>query len=271
MPNQNNQQNPTENGNPKPLGKMVKHYPVHNQMLKRWVSIILGGLSILTAIGLTIFLAIRTWDRINVHGRAVILSIYPFPTVLYALLLMIGALLISLAIIYWQDGIEVFEKGLVRRTGQRVKSWIYEDTSRFDTHIAQITFAGSLVNTRVKVIFENPGNTCLVIHNRYEQMPELIDHLRTLVLPKLIEKSRQRLLMGEKLVFHKHLQASESGLMINGDLIPYQMAAISVENQVVKLHEKDNPKHVFLKSNVQQIKNLDLLFNLLENPPAGDV
>lgn len=239
-------------------------------MTKRWLFITLGSLSIMAAIVLTIRLAIRTWDRIIIHGRAIIMTIFPFPTILYLLLLIIGVLLITLSIISWQDGIKLFDKGLVRRRGQKIKSWLYADTNRFDTQIAQVTFGGSMVSIRVRIILEDYADNCMVICNRYEQMPDLIDHLRALILPDLIAKSRQRLQLGENLDFHKYLQVNKVGLLIHGDLIPYETAALTFENQVVKLHEKESSRQVFFKAKLQQISNLDLLINLLENPPAVD-
>lgn len=229
---------------------------------------ILGSLSILAAVGLAVNLAIHTWDRINIHGRAIILSIFPFPAILYLLLLMIGALLVTLSMITWQDGLDLYSQGLSRRTGRKVKTWLFEDTNRFDTQITQVTFGGSMVSSRMKIIFERSKDDYLVLHNSYEQMPDLVDQLRALVLPELIRKSRQRLLLGESLHFHKNIQASMQGLMVQGNPIPYKTIAITFENQAVKLHALDNPKQVFFKSQIQHISNLDLLINLLENPPS---
>lgn len=243
---------------------------MHSQLIKRWLPIILGGLLIFASIGLTIFLAIQTWDRINVHGRAVIINVFPIPTLLYFLLLMTGAILITLTIINWQNNIELFEKGLIQRTARRKKPWIYEDTKRFDIHITQITFGGSMVSIQVRIFFEGADSNRLVIHNRYAQMTELINQLRSLILPKLIDISRQRLQLGEILEFHKTLQAKNGSFSIHGELTPIEEIAFSLENQILKLHKKANPKQVVFKSKIQRIKNLDLLLNLLENPPLSD-
>jgi hypothetical protein len=269
MSKQNHSQNSTKSDPTEMLGEVLGHYPIYRQGSKRWTRILVGVLAILSSIGLIILLGIKTWDRINIHGRALILSVFPLPTVLYAFLFFAGVILIILAIIYWRDGITLFEKGLVQITARKVKTWDYQGTNRFDSHIAQVTFGGSLVSTRMKIILENKENSRLVIHNRYERMTELIEALRTLILPNLIVESRRQLLLGAELVFHKKIRANQSAMMINGEQIPYDNLAVVVENQAIKLHDKADPSQVVFKSKIQHIKNLDLLFALLENPPHG--
>lgn len=269
MSEQNRSQNSTSNDYPEMLGKLLAHYPIHHQSAKRWTLIIVGVLAILASIGLIILMGMNTWERIIIHGRAVILSVFPLPAALYVLMFIAGVLLITLSIIYWRNGVTLFEKGLVQCTGRKLKTWDYQDTERFDSHLAQVTFGGSTVSTRVKIILEDVESNRVLIRNRYDRMTDLIESLRTLILPILIEKSRQRLLMGEELVFHRNLQANQSAIIINGEQTPYSLVEATVENQVVKLHDKANPSKEFFKSKIQHIKNLDLLFDLLENPPQG--
>ncbi|HOE70768.1 MAG TPA: hypothetical protein PKZ33_06835, partial [Brevefilum sp.] len=90
----------------------MESYPVQNQGLKRWLTIFLGGLTVLASIGFTVLLGINTWTRINIHGRAILLSVILYPAILYAGMLIAGALAISLAIFFWQDGVDLYEKGL---------------------------------------------------------------------------------------------------------------------------------------------------------------
>jgi hypothetical protein len=253
------------------LGESLAVFPSHNQMIKRWGALIFGAALIISSIGLTFLLVRQTWDRINIHGRAVILSAFPRPAALYMLMFLVGVLLITLVIIFWQDGIQLFERGLVQLSARKNKTWIYKSTTRFDSHITQITFAGSLVSTHVKIILEDQAGQRLVIRNRYKNMPALIETLRATIVPLLIEKSRQRLRKGEDLVFHKDLKAHQGAITINGEDVPYEAVEITVENQALKLHQAGDLKKVYYKSSVYDIQNLDVLINLLENPPKDGV
>ncbi len=253
------------------LGETLAVFPSHNQMIKRWGALIFGAALIISSIGLTFLLVSQTWDRINIHGRAVILSAFPHPTALYALIFIVGLLLVTLAVIFWQDGIHLFEQGLLQRSARKSKIWTYENTTRFDSHLTQVTFAGSMVSTAVKLILEDQAGQRLVIRNRYKNMPALIETLRATIVPLLIEKSRQRLRKGEDLVFHKDLKAHQDAITINGEDVPYEAVEITVENQVLKLHKAGDLKKVYYKSRVYDIQNLDVLINLLENPPKDGV
>lgn len=253
------------------LGESLAVFPSHNQMIKRWGALILGLALLVSSVALTVVLASQTWDRINIHGRAVILSAFPRPAALYMLMFLVGVLLITLAMIFWQDGIHLFEQGLLKRSARKNKTWIYKNTTRFDSHLTQITFAGSMVSTNVKIILEDQAGQRLVIHNRYKNMPALIETLRATIVPLLIEKSRQRLRKGEDLVFHKDLKAHQGAITINGEDVPYEAVEITVENQVLKLHQAGDLKKVYYKSSVYDIQNLDVLINLLENPPKDGV
>jgi len=254
---------------PHPLGELIEHYPIHDQFIKRWLRLLTGLLMSLGAITLIVRLSINTWDRINIHGRGIILTILPRPAAFYVLLLFAGTLLITIAMIYWQDGIDLYERGLEHRSARKVTSWVYKDTKRFDSYISQITFGGSIVNIRVKVVLEGLAGKPLVIRNQYDRMMGLIEALREKILPDLIKENRQQLFMGDTLFFHRSLQAHQNNLIIKSKSIPYERVSVTFDNQLIKLHEKDNPKNVFLASKIQLIQNLDLLLNLLENPPKG--
>ncbi|MFU8826017.1 MAG: DUF6585 family protein [Brevefilum sp.] len=258
----------TEQNSPN-LGGLQAVFPAYNLMVKRWGFLILGVGLIISSVGLTVVLASQTWDRINNHGRAVILSAFPLPTALYVLMFLIGVLLISLAIIFWHEGISLFEQGLVLRSARKSKIWTYENTTRFDSHLTQVTFAGSMVSTDVKLILEDQTGQRMVIRNRYKNLPILVDTLRNTIVPLLIKNARQRLQRGEDLVFHQDLQANPSAILILGEEMPYQSVEVAIENQVLKLHQAGDIKQVYFKSRVHDIRNLDVLFNLLEDPPKG--
>jgi len=251
------------------LGGLQAVFPAYNLMVKRWGYLILGVGLMISSVGLTVVLASQTWDRINIHGRAVFLSAFPLPTVLYALMFLVGVLLINLAIIFWHDGLSLFERGLVLRSARKSKIFIYDNTTRFDSHLTQVTFAGSMVSTDIKLILEDHTGQQLVVRNRYKNMPILVDTLRNTLVPLLIENARQRLHRGEDLVFHQDLKANPSSMLILGGEMPYENVEVAVENQVLKLHQAGDIKQVYFKSRVHDIQNLDVLFNLLEDPPKG--
>jgi hypothetical protein len=252
------------------LGKILENYPVQNQDLRRWLTVFLGGLTIFASIGFIVLLVINTWARINIHGRAILLSVIFYPAILYTSMLIAGVLAISLAILFWRDGVILFEKGIVLITAKRTHTWLYADTTRFDTHISRISFGGSTISLRVKIILEDADHQRLVIQNRYRKILELIENLRINILPELIRRCQDHLLMGERLYFHKNLQADQNRIFIKKTEFPYHHIKFSLQNQFLTLYEKDNPKKVLLKLHCHRVRNFDVLIGLLENPPGED-
>jgi hypothetical protein len=248
------------------LGHVVDHYPVQNHIIKRWLPLILGVLMVLVAIALTANLIYRLLTAIQFHGRAIILGVLPFPMTFYVLIIIGGIILIFLARVHWSDSITMFETGFTKCSGKRVHIWPYQATQRFDSHIKQAIFGGSIVSTQVNVILED-SNRRWVIRNDYIRMDDLIHLLRLNILPGLVERAHQRLADGETIRFHEDLQATQDGLTINGDLFHYDQIETEIHNQVIKLHQKDKPNVSVFKSKISNITNLDLLLDLLNIPP----
>jgi len=261
------QSHPLENDSVADLGHVLDHFPVQNHIIKRWLPLILGVLTILAVIALSVDLLNRMWTAIQLHGRAILLGIFPFPTAFYALLLVTGILMIFLARVHWSDSITLFETGFVKYTRNRVRIWQYAATQSFDSHVKQVIFGGSIVSTRVNVILEDSTHKRWVIRNNYIRMDDLIHLLRLKILPGLVERAHQRLADGETIKFHKGLQASQDGLNINGDLSPYDQIETEIHNQVIKLHQKGNPEVPVFKSKISNVTNLDVLLDLLKIPP----
>ena len=257
-----------ENQNHPAMGRTVDHFPVHNYLLKRWLPLLLGCGLILVTIGLTVHLVLTTWARINVHGRAIILGVFPWPIAAYGIVFVTGILLIIHAIIHWNDSITLFETGFLQHSAKREKSWLYDDTIRFDSHITQIMFGGSVVTTKERIILENGNNIRWVIRRPYTQMVELIQTLRQNILPGLFDRARKQLTENAVLTFHKHLQATDIGLRIKDEHAAFGEVQSTITNRVLKLHQKDQPDKVLFKTQVTHIQNLDLLLDLLENPPG---
>jgi hypothetical protein len=258
---------PLENDRVTDLGHVLDHFPVQNHIIKRWLLLILGVLTILAVITLTVNLVNRMWTAIQLHGRAILLGIFPFPTAFYALLLVTGILMVFLARIHWSDSITLCDTGFVKNNRNSVHIWQYADTQSFDSHIKQIIFGGSIVSTRVKVILEDSTHKRWVIRNNYIRMDDLILLLRLKILPGLVERAHQRLADGETIKFHKDLQATQDGLSINGEFTPYDQIETVIHNQLIKLHQIDNPKVLKFKSKISHLTNLDVLLDLLNIPP----
>lgn len=251
----------------KDLGHILDHFPRRSYKLKRWLPLIFGGLVIIAAIGLIISLLFNTKTAVQAHGRAVILGTFPLPIAYYILMLIGGILIVILAKIHWWDSITLFETGLIKDKGNRVKIWYYNNTDRFDNHLTQTMFGGSVIGERVKIILEDESKKHLVIKNDWIRMNDLIQALRMRILPDLFQRARQQLRDGQLLHFNKRLQARVSGLEIDGELYPYDQINAEITNRSIKLHQKENPKVLLFKSKIPRVRNLDLLMDLLENPP----
>jgi hypothetical protein len=250
------------------LGKLIDRYPVRSHKLKRWLRLLLGVSSILASLLLSVALLYRTWERMTIHGRAVILTIFPLPVVLYGSLLVVGLVLVTLALFHWRDRFEVYEMGIVQYKAKRVKKWLFAETERFDSHISQIMFGGSLVTTQVKIHFENKAGKHWVIQTPYASILDLIQNLRECLLPHLIQRAHQRLQDGEILSFHKDLQATEQGLSIKDHCVPFSEIQATIKNQHLKLCRNENPPEIVFKTRLTKVKNLEVLLAFLEYPPA---
>lgn len=249
------------------LGRVLDHFPVQNHIIKRWLTLVLGVLMILVAIALTANLIYRMWTAIQFHGRAILLGVLPFPTAFYALFLVGGIIMVSLARVHWSDNITLYEMGVVKYTRNRVRIWQYAATQSFDSNVKQVVFGGSIVSTRVKVTLEDSTHRRWVIRNDYIRMDELIHLLRLNILPGLVERAHHRLAGGETIKFHRGLQATQDGLNITGNFTPYDQVETVIHNQVIKLHQKGNPEIFLFKSKISQVTNLDVLLDLLKIPP----
>lgn len=249
------------------LGKELDHFPIRNQFITRWLLLAIGIFAILNASVLLLTLIIKTWRGVQIHGRGFLLWAFSMPVAPYVLLFVTGVLLVYLAKIFWWDGITVFEIGLLKKTREHDQIWRYQDCQRFDNYITQIKLGGSIIAYRVKLILEDESNRNLVIRNQYDRMEELIEIIRLGVLPGLLQRARQRILRDETLTFHHEIKADRNGLNIKGELIPYNQITPEIKNEVLKLYQKDDQNELIIKSHLEQISNLDLLLDLIENPP----
>jgi hypothetical protein len=249
------------------MGHVLDHFPVQNRIVKHWLPLVFGVILILAGIALTANLIFRMQAAVQLHGRAILLTILPSPTAYYALILFGGIIITILVRVHWSDSVTLFQMGVVKEQGNRGKTWQYQTTQRFDSHIKQVIFGGSTVSTRVKVILED-NHRRLILRNNYIRMDDLIHLLRLNILPGLIERANHRLAEGGKIEFHKSLQATQHGLIINENLTSLDQIETVIQNQWIKLHQKGQPELLLFKSKLSNIKNLDVLLGLLSIPPS---
>ncbi|MDT8381338.1 MAG: hypothetical protein RQ728_03660 [Brevefilum sp.] len=237
----------------------------HN--LKRWGMLISGGMLILTASVFVTLIALNTYTSVLRHGRAVLLNKITaiFPMVL--ILIPIGLLLILWAKNHWEDQLILNESGLFQKKGKKEQSWHWDETEKLDTIITEIQFGGSSVGTRVKLLLTGTNKKKWLIRNRYENILDLVDHIREKVLPDLYHQAKQNLAHNQEIEFHTSLIASKEGLRFVDQQIPWDEQIISQvkgNNLIIKNQENQEP---LFKTKLRKIKNLDLLLCLVENPP----
>jgi hypothetical protein len=251
----------------KDLGHILNYFPTRNYKLKRWLMVIAGVFVILTAIGLIINRLLNLTTGIQTHGRAMILETFPFPIVIYAIILVGGIILVILSKLRWWDCITLFEAGLIKEKGNCVEVWFYEDTDCFDNYVINIIFGGSIVGGQVKILLEDGSKGSMIIRDNFIRMPDLVQTLRSRVLPGLIERARLQLDEGQVLHFNKKLSASAHGIEINHEVLPYKAIQAEIKNHTIELLQKENPRKLLYKSSVTKIRNMDLFLDLLDNPP----
>jgi hypothetical protein len=265
----NQKDTPTTKNHHKKLGQKIELFPIHNHRLKRWLSVITGGLIVFTSAILTGVQIFNIRSAIATHGRAIMLSRLPWTLTLFCLLLPFGALIIILAAVHWDDGITLYEVGLIQQKAKRKRFWIYSDTAQFDTQIKYIKFAGSVIAIRAKIILEDQENQRIIFRNQYDNMERLINQIRVKILPRVYSKAYRRLGQDKTIIFHQKLRAHKQGLKIKDDLTPWtEIKQPEIKNGNLALYGKPNQEKLF-KSNINQIRNLDLLLHLIKNPPTS--
>ena len=265
MANENLQ---SENENPeRPLGEEVDYFPISCQSMNRWLTVILGILLILDAAVFGLINIINAVNAIKSHSRAVILARITDPMFALCLVLPLGILLLIIAAVNWQNGLMLYEDGLILRRHGKEIIWFWRSIRQFDNQVTFIKFSGNTIGTQRTITLKDDQNKTLRIRDQYERMDELIDHLRESILPELFTRSRGQLLKGESVTFHQDLIASSEGLQIKNALIPWDDLQISVSKKGnLSITNKMDQTFLF-KSKTRRIRNLDVLMYLLENPP----
>ena len=250
------------------LGERIDHFRVRSQSLNHWLAVTLGILLILDA---SVFGMIHTFNALNAiqsHGRAVILARFTDPLFALCLVLPLGIILIIIAAINWQNGLTLYKNGFILRKHNQENIWSWQSVSRFDNQVTFVRFSGNTIAEQRVIVLEDFEHHCLKIHNNYERMDELTDYLRESILPELFTRSRSQVMQDKELEFNSHLTAFKEGLQVNETLIPWREIQISINKKGIVKINRSTDQEIMFKTKVRQIRNLDVLIFLAENPPV---
>lgn len=171
---------------------------------------------------------------------------------------------------YTDNGITLYTKGFVLHQAIKEHIWVMEEIERLDTRIIHVKFGGSLIALRTKMILEDQQGRHCLMNNRYAQIGYLMDQLRLMILPILNNKAQQQFKRDKTINFHKNLKAVNHGLETKAASIAWdEIEAPVIIKGLFKLNNPSDQKP-FFTSKMSQIKNLDLLLHLINNPPDAD-
>jgi hypothetical protein len=235
--------------------------------LKRWGLIVLGGITLLFVTLFSVLLILNTYTALQRHGRAILLDRVAPLIPLVVLGLPLGIIMILCEKNHWEDKLILEVNEIIRRNGKKHQIWPYKATQSMETTITNINFGGSTVGTKVKIILEDEDKQKLIIRNQYQNMADLIDNIRSRILPDLYKKAVQKLARGEMIQFRPDLIASKEGIEVNNKHLRWDETITTVIKNNKFILTEENEQEPFLKSKVKKISNLDLLLCLLDNPP----
>jgi len=245
------------------------HYPLKDQLLRNWFVLILGVVFCLAAI---IFSFIKGFDivaTVETYGRAVVIRELPWLMVALFLFLPAGIILVVHSRSNWNNSLTIEKDGLALHKGIKRIPWVWANTTRLDIRMIQMKFAGAIIGERYRIILEDSQGHRLTLRNEYERMDQYIDQIRSSVLPSLLRRLHQSLLAAEKISFHKNITATQGGLAIKNQIVPwFDLQRPAIKNGKMIFSRRSNPKELG-KVTINKVKNLDGLFTLLENPPIN--
>ena len=249
------------------LGQVIESYPTKNLLFKRWGLLAIGVLIILSSLIVFLFYLFNTLTAINIYGLAILLKRIPKLLIVIGFGLLVGLPALIIPRRQWQNAITLHEYGMVLQKNHQTQIMVWKDITRLDSQITSVAFAGSDVTLKIRLIMENQQQQKLIIKNQYEPMDKLIHQIRSSVLPSLYDRTCKRLANKENLAFRRDLKATWKGLLIKEHLIPYsEFDQPKFTNRHLVLIQKTESKKPF-QFNLHQIKNLDLLLQLLAYPP----
>ena len=168
---------------------------------------------------------------------------------------------------HWDDKL-IFERNeLIRRNGKNQEVWPYKETHSMKSAITNINFGGSIVGTKVKIVLVDEDNHKMTIRNQYQNMADLIETIRSRILPDLYKKTVQELARGGIIQFQNGLTASKEGIEVNQQHLGWDENITTVVKNNKLILSEENVQEPLFKSRVKKISNPDLLLCLLDNPP----
>lgn len=252
---------------PAQFGKPVKVFPLVLHKRRHGIRIgmgiiliLLGILSLLTGLYLS-------WRDIGFHGRAILLRTLPLPLGLFSAGILAGVLLLAYTHRHWQDGVSLYENGLVVREGKRVSQLLWKATTRFDSRIHHIKFGMSVAGEKFHLLFENDRGKIISLTGKYADMPTLVEQTRAAILPRLYANAMTRLRHGNQIDFAPGLSAVLKGIVIKDDLCRWDtLNPPRMQKNNLRLSRTGDNQVVF-QIPIKRVRNLDLLLALFENPP----
>jgi len=249
------------------LGQEITHHPVKNLQLKRLGGVFLGTITILAALIIFLLYLKKTFMMIDHYGSAISMKQIPVLLIVIGVGLLIGLPLLIISLRRWNNGVTIYEHGMVIRKSKRGRTWYWQDIARLDSEIKSVAFAGGDVSEKYFMILENHQNKELVLENHYESMEKLVNQIRSIVLPRLYDQACLKFADGGKISFHKDLQANKAGLIVKDQLVPYsEFDQPQIKNKQLVLTHKSEIQNYHYR--LSQISNLDLLRHLISYPPT---
>lgn len=268
MSNQNQMKSKSETVPDPGLGRLLDHFPRANRTVYRWIWLFLGFLLIIIGSYLSIQHLLKTLSAINTYGRAVLLK--PDSWMILALILFLppGIFLISWSFSHRNDAVYLYEKGFLIQKGKQEQSWLWKNVTRIDTPITNVKFGGDTITTHSKIILNEGDQKIKIISSRYDRMTELVQKVREIVLPMLIETAQNRL-NGQKMIdFGNEIRVDQLGLEVQGNHYAWMdLSEPLIEHTTLRINLAKTQTPI-LRSNINEIKNLDVLLHLIKNPPT---
>jgi len=253
------------------FGQEIGSFPVKNIKIKRWGFVTFGILTLLSSLIFFLLYLFDTISAINIYGLAILMKRIHIFLIFISLGLLIGIPALVCAHYQWHNGITLYENGMILRKNRRIWNWFWKDISRLDSQVTSIAFAGSDVAQKINLIMQNQQHQEMIIHHQYESMKSLVQQIRLSVLPILYDHAVNKLFNEESIIFRNDLKATLNGLVIKDQLIPYsKLDQPRIKNRYLEFILKPESKKIF-QFKLHQIKNLDLLLQLIAYPPLINI
>lgn len=249
------------------LGNPTQHFPVRNLKLNRGLRIGLGILLILLAVAALLTGFFTSWTAVSSHGRAALLQTLPLALLVFLVSLGLGIFLLVFTHRHWQDGVSLYEKGFAVQTGEKIQTGLWDRMERYDAHIEFVKFATSVIGEKMSILLEDDQGQKFTLPGRYANMTELIQQVRSAVLPRLYAKSVREMNQGKAILFHPDLSATRAGLEVNAGFYPWSaLSEPHLAKSTLQLKQASDDQVLF-KAKYKNIRNLELLLSLFANPP----